>query len=195
MDFCILGLLIFKPMSLYQLNAAFESSLSLFYRASLGAVQVAVKKLLAASYIETAGSEEGGRRAKYYRIREAGRAYFFSCMLEPLPESRMEETALARYFFFNHMQRSVDRIAALDRIIGDVDRSLTGLLSYQADLTGRAVPGDLSEAFSYQLGTLDYGIAAHRATLKWFKRRRAEERARARASEQAAAEKERGDGR
>lgn len=179
MDFCILGLLMTGPQSLYQLNAAFERSLNLFYRASLGAVQAAVKKLLAAGYIEAAGQEDTGRRAKYYRIRDEGRAFFFSSMLEPLPESRLEETALARYFFLSLVPRRADRIAILDRIIADADRSLAGLLANQANLAGLELPSGYAEAFAYQTGTLSYGIAAHRAALRWFKKRRAEERARA----------------
>lgn len=182
MDFCVLGLLLMKPLSLYQLNAAFERSLSLFYRASLGALQAAVKKLLAAGYIELASQEPGGRRAKPYRIREEGRARFMELLHEPLPESRLEETALARYFFLGLVPSPGERIAVLDRIIAEASRSLEGLEAYEHELSSLDVPAGAAGILGYQAGTLGYGITAHKAAIRWFKRRRTEERKKARAA-------------
>ncbi len=183
MDFCVLGLLFINPLSLYQLNAAFERSLSLFYRASLGALQSAVKKLLAAGYIELASQEPDGRRAKIYRIRAEGRARFMEMLHEPLPESKLEETALARYFFLGLVPNIGERTAVLDRIISDVSRVLDGLKAYKDELSRLTVPAAYAELLGYQAGTLDYGIAAHKAALRWFKSRRALERPRARGRE------------
>jgi DNA-binding PadR family transcriptional regulator len=180
MDFCVLGLLLMGPLSLYQLNAAFERSLSLFYRASLGALQASIKKLLAAGYIELASVESGGRRAKLYRIRDEGRARFTELLHEPLPESRLEETALARYFFLGLVPSSGERVAILDRIIADASRSLAGLEASKSELSKISVPASYAGILSYQVGTLDYGITAHKAAIRWFKRRRALERAKAR---------------
>jgi len=176
MDFCVLGLLLMKSLSLYQLNAAFERSLSLFYRASLGALQASVKKLLAAGYIELASQEAGGRRAKFYRIRDEGRARFRELLHEPLPESRLEETALARYFFLGLVPCSGERVAILDRIIADASRSLAGLEAYRTELSRISVPDGDAGILGYQTGTLDYNITAHKAAIRWFKGRRTEER-------------------
>jgi PadR family transcriptional regulator, regulatory protein AphA len=179
MDFCVLGLLLMSPLSIYQLNAAFERSLSLFYRASLGALQVAVKKLLSSGYIELASVETGGRRAKIYRIRDEGRARFMELLHEPLPESRLEETALARYFFLGLVPNIGERIAVLDRIISDAGHALAGLEAYRGELFRLTAPATYAEPLGYQAGTLDYGITAHKAAIRWFKRRRAQERAKA----------------
>lgn len=179
MDFCVLGLLLMKPLSLYQLNAAFERSLSLFYRASLGALQAAVKRLMAAGYIELASQEPGGRRTRLYRIRDEGRARFMELLHEPLPESRLEETALARYFFLGLVPSPGERIAVLDRIIADAGRSLEGLKAYEYELSRLCVPAGAAGILGYQTGTLGYGITAHKAAIRWFKRRRTEERKKA----------------
>jgi DNA-binding PadR family transcriptional regulator len=187
MDFCVLGLLLMNSLSLYQLNAAFEGSLSLFYRASLGALQASVKKLLAAGYIELASQEAGGRRTKLYRIRDKGKARFMELLHEPLPESRLEETALARYFFLGLVPSSRERIAILDRIIADASRYLAGLEAYRTKLSRISVLTSYTGILGYQAGTLDYGITAHKAAIRWFKRRRTEERGKAKAESAAIA--------
>jgi len=176
MDFCILGLLMLGPASLYELNAAFARSLSLFYRASLGSLQAALRKLLAAGYVEIASEEPGGRRKRLYRIREEGRARFFALMSAPLPETRLEETALARYHFLGFLPGPAERATVLDRIISDAGKALAGLETLAAEISALVIPPEYLEMFRYQRGTLEYGIAAHRSALRWFRRRRAEER-------------------
>lgn len=69
-----------------------------------------------------------------------------------------------------------ERIAVLYRIIADAGKALAGLETLDAELSALEVPPDYREIFRYQRGTLEYGIAAHRAALGWFRRRRAAER-------------------
>ncbi|HSV57188.1 MAG TPA: PadR family transcriptional regulator [Magnetospirillaceae bacterium] len=176
MDFCVLGLLMQGPASLYELNSAFARSLSLFYRASLGSLQAALRKLLGAGYVEIASEEPKGRRKRIYRIREEGRVRFLHLMGSPLPKARLEETALARYYFLGLLPSPVERAAALDRIIADASTALSGLESLSAEISALDIPPEYREIFRYQAGTLEYGLAAHRTALGWFRRRRAEER-------------------
>lgn len=113
----------------------------------MGSLQAALRKLLDAGYIEVAGEESGGRRKRSYRIREEGRTRFLSLMTSPLPEARLEETALARYHFLGLLAGPVERTAVLDRIIADAGKALAGLESLDAELSALAVPPEYLEIF------------------------------------------------
>ena len=45
MEYVILGLLMLQPNSVYGIRKAFEQGISMFYSASLGSIQTAVKRL------------------------------------------------------------------------------------------------------------------------------------------------------
>lgn len=105
---------------------------------------------------------------------------FFRLMVSPLPETRLEETALARYHFLGLLPGPAERATVLDRIISDAGKALAGLETLAAEISALVIPPEYLEMFRYQRGTLEYGIAAHRAALRWFRRRRGEERRAAR---------------
>jgi DNA-binding PadR family transcriptional regulator len=176
MDFCILGMLMYSPLSLYDLKLAFQSSLSLFYSASLGSMQVTLAKLLGQGLIEIASESATGRRKRTYRITAAGRARFFEAMLQEIPMSRIEETALARYFFLGLVESKEVRIQILELLIRTAEQALASLEAGRIEYRQAEIPDGFKKQAAYQLATLDYGIMAHGNGVAWFKERLAEER-------------------
>lgn len=175
MDLCVLGLLMIAPRSSYELRAAFASSLSLFYSSSLGSIQAALKRLAEAGLVELAAEEEGGRRKKTWRPTAAGRAWFRKEMRAPLPEGRLEEAALVRFHFLGLLKSRGERRAVLRLVVASVEAALRGLEELRAGLDLDAMPAAWREVARYQVGTLDYGLEAHRQGLAWFRARLEEE--------------------
>jgi len=169
MDFCVLGLLLIQEMTIYQLNKAFQTSLSLFYSASLGSLQKATAKLLKEGKISRREVYEGKRLKKIYRILPSGKAAFLAEIISDLPSSRLEENALARISFLGLLETAEQKETVLTLIINAVESSLNDLISMKTDLTAAQIPDSCSEIFSWQIKTLDYGVMAHQAGLVWFR--------------------------
>ncbi|GAB3483495.1 PadR family transcriptional regulator [Nocardiopsis coralliicola] len=185
MAHAILGLLLIAPQSLYDLVKSFESGVSLFYSASSGSIKRALDALLERGAIEVEREEPGARRRKVYRATDAGRAEFREWMLGEPAGPDAEAAALPRLFFLGLLEpgeRAPVLQAATARFEADLDR----LTAVAHRIEGLEVPDRHREVLAYQLRTLDYGLAAHRFALDWF-RARAEEEAAAEADRAAAA--------
>lgn len=168
MDFCILGLLMLFPHSLYDLKLAFSRSLSLFYSSSLGSLQVSVKKLLEAGLIEVHERSQKGRAKITYRITDAGRVFFMNQLTAPIPAGRLEETVLARFHFLGLVEPE-QRVETLRFLVTAIETSLAEMQALKSSLDEKDIPPEWREVARYQIATADYGIAAHQTGLAWFK--------------------------
>ena len=168
------------PHSLYDFKVAFLKSLSLFYSSSLGSIQVAVKKLLKLGLIEIHERSTQGRTKITYRITDAGQAFFEAQFTAPIAAARLEETVLARYHFLGLIQRQ-QRVEVLHFLIKAIETSLTELQNLKTSYDSHNIPEAWQEIAYYQLGTADYGIAAHQTGLAWFKNQLEQEQQRLKA--------------
>jgi len=167
-DFCVLGLLILKAMTIYELNKEFKATIGLFYSASLGSLQVVLRQLLAKGHISMREIPKGRRMRKVYTITEAGQESFFQTMHAPIPASRLEETSLARLYFLGLLSDASERGRVLTLITATIGAVLTELEARKAELGRLSIPMEYQTIFRYQAKTLDYGIMAHKAALEWF---------------------------
>ncbi|MTH67204.1 PadR family transcriptional regulator [Agromyces bracchium] len=175
----ILGLLILLgPQTLYSLNTQFQRGPSLFYRASFGSLQSALRGLVASGYVTVEGVVEGGRSKKFHTITDEGVAAFHAWIRSPLAGGDLEVAALSRLFLLGLVDDADERRDILDHITSEVERELARLEEFAAalDEQARAVPEEYREVFRYQRATLDYGLMAHRAGLAWFRELAADER-------------------
>lgn len=168
MEFCVLGLLMMRDLSLYDLNQAFKASLALFYSASLGSLQVALRNLEARGLVAYDEVLVGRRAKKVYRILPEGKQTFFSGFQEPLPPARLEAVALSRVHFLGLLPTDDVRRQALDLIVAAVAAALRDLEALEGSLQTLPLPESARPVFRYQMKTLDYGLQAHRLALKWF---------------------------
>lgn len=160
----ILGLLLLEPGTLYSLRKHFESTISLFYSASLGSLGTALSVLLARGHVEVRDSVERGRTKKIYTITPAGRAAFTSWMLEPISQRDFETIAISRLFFLGLLDGK-DRTAVLDRIRERQAADEAVLHGVAAQLDALDIPGDV---FHYQRQVLEYGLRSHAVAREFF---------------------------
>lgn len=169
MEYVILGFLFFRPMTVYDLNKAFEQGVSLFYSASLGSLQVALKKLFKEGFIDFTEGVENGRRKKVYQLNDSGRAAFFKWFHGEIPSSKLEVGILSRVFFIGHLQSMKERHAFLLTLIERVEGDLEPLKALKASLHQMSIPPEVQTTFKYQVSTLDYGIMTHEGALVWLR--------------------------
>ncbi|QVQ54022.1 PadR family transcriptional regulator [Spiractinospora alimapuensis] len=164
----ILGLLLIRQMSLYDLVKGFESGVSLFYSASTGSIKRALDTLLTRGLVEVASVEPGARGRKVYRPTDAGRTEFQAWMRSDLTGSDLEAAVLSRLYFLGLLPAE-ERAPALRRIITRVEAHLSTLTTIKTQADSSTVPEELRDVATHQLATLDYGISSDRFTLEWFR--------------------------
>lgn len=168
MGHVILGLLMaLGPQTLYSLNKAFQAGAGLFYSASHGALQHALRGLVAAEWVTVTETTSTGRLKKEHTITTAGIAEFHRWISSPL-EGDLEVAALARLFHLGLVRDAADRRAIVANIIAGIQTQIEGLEALRAELQAQELPAELADIFHFQIATLDYGLNAHRAALSWF---------------------------
>lgn len=167
MGFVILGLLTLSPHTLYALNKQFETTISLFYSASLGSIRSALLALEARGHATAVHSTENGRNKKTYSITSSGREAFFEWMHAPIT-GNTEVAALSRLFFLGTLPDAAERAAVLSAIEARIAEEQQQLESLDAELAGYEVPEEYATLFHYQRLTLEYGVRSHRFAREWF---------------------------
>lgn len=169
MENVVLGLLIIQPLTLYELNRAFKQGISMFYSASYGSLQTAVKNLLTKGLVVFEERVDKGRHKKVYTITPPGREAFYAWMLAETPVTKLEVTALAKVFFLGLVPGVTQKKQIVAEILAKIRLVQDQLGEMMADLSQLGVPAACQDVFKYQLLTLDYGLQAHAFARKWFR--------------------------
>lgn len=165
MAYVILGLLLIRPMSQYDLVKAFESGVSLFYGASAGSIRRALDQLLERGDVEVLRVEPG-RGRKVYGPTGAGR-HSFGVWMRSRPERDVEREALARLYFLGLLP-AAERSGVAAHLREAIARELAVLEALAQEIATVTVPEELADVARYQRATLEYGLASTRQALAWF---------------------------
>ncbi|WP_165861423.1 PadR family transcriptional regulator [Paenibacillus paeoniae] len=174
MEHVILGLLMIQRQTLYELHRNFKRGISLFYSASYGSLQTALRKLLGKEWISCEELAENGRLKKVYHVLPQGREAFLHWMHSETPDQKLEVTVLSKLFFLGHVEHASDREVIIAEMMDKMERALAALERMEQELEGVEVPQQYRDLFHYQLLTLNYGLGAHRYARDWFGRLRVE---------------------
>lgn len=185
MDIIILGLLMIKASTIYEMRKAIEANLINISSSSVGSIQAAIKKLLANHLICFNEYVEKGVNKKAYQITPEGKAYFSANISQPMryKEKSME---LEKFFFMGFVDQN-KRLALIESYITELKnglnkleqiKSATGALSsfdekYLSALKNHGAADDLTqtnlqEIAFYQCAMLDFSIAKIRFEMDWF---------------------------
>ena len=170
MEHVVLGLLIIQSLTLYGLNQAFKQGISMFYSASYGSLQIAVKNLLNRGMIVYDEKVDKGRNKKVYSITELGKDGFYQWMLDEIPVNKLEVTALAKLYFLGLIQSREQREQIISEILSKIELIQDQLGSMNAEIGQMEIPASYKGILKYQLKTLDYGLKSHAFAREWFLR-------------------------
>jgi len=168
MEYVVLGLLMIQELTLYDLNRAFKQGISLFYSASYGSLQVAIKGLLAKGWIGMTEQVERGRNKKLYSITGEGKLAFFNWMFAETPASKLEVTALSKVYFLGLVEDRQQRRQIVGEILARIRQVRAELDQTNAAIHAIPLPEGYRAIFQFQAATLDYGIMAHASAEGWF---------------------------
>lgn len=167
MEFVILGLLSLKARTIYEINKAIEQGVSLFYSASFGSLNIALKKMIQKGWVDFEERIENGRNKKIYHINEKGRQAFTNWLGSEIETTKVKEPALTRLYFLGFTSAD-EQIKVLMEHLQNLRQTLTTLeFLYQQSL-GVAHPIEFKQVERFQRLTLDYGIAFYHFNINWF---------------------------
>ena len=196
MKYFLLGLLMLKEMTVYQLKAMIAENFTAMCSDSMGSIQAALKNLLSNGLITCTAVKEKNVEKKYYRIKENGRKEFLLWLQNPMDMSQGKNTELGKLLFMGILpnDKRVELIAAVIKnleseltylkhileVNKDIEANKKELLDYYADnpdyaaaLLRAGKSENIAQSFSdihkYEMLTAQHGADLVRFHIKWFK--------------------------
>jgi DNA-binding PadR family transcriptional regulator len=169
MQYVILGLLMLHgPLSLYAVQRQFTQGISLFYSASFGSIQRALRQLLERGLVTIDETTADGRGRKPYAVTDAGITAWREWMHQPGVGGDLETTALSKTFFLGLLEDEASQREVIDGIRARIDADLGALQAVERALDATDVPSEYADVFRFQRATLEYGLRSHEHARDWF---------------------------
>ena len=163
MEYIILGLLMIRSLSQYDILKALEKEVSPFYSASLGSIQNALKRLTEKSLIEMKAVENSNRGKKIFSITDEGMYYFKTWMLSESSREKFENELPNKLFFMGHLSKS-DRKTLIQTNI----KTLMTIIDAYRLIQVASLTMEEDRIMHYQLKTLKLGLSYFESTLTFL---------------------------
>lgn len=147
--FIVLGLLLYAPLTLYDLQKRFAAGLVHIYGASFGSLHRVLGQLVELGYAELAEATVGknsnsGRQKKIYRATSAGRKAFREWMLNPGASEPLEQAMLGRIYFLGLMRSHEERAQVIGELRALNSEAMSVLHGVQSRESSPADGGPIS---------------------------------------------------
>lgn len=174
MDKIILGLLLIKEMSGYEMRLHIKSKFALMCSDSAGSLQTSLKKLLKGQLIQCNEFVENGKNKKVYSITDKGKTEFLLWESKPMNHKKSKNIELSKLFFLGLLKQK-QRIPLLKEYVAELHREKADLevlqkATHAAIASNKGLTEEQQELIKYQLITLNYGIAAADFEIQWYGR-------------------------
>jgi DNA-binding PadR family transcriptional regulator len=156
-DKIILGMLMLRPLTVYDLRKAMRESTEMFYNTSIGSIHPACQKLLRLKYVEARAFKVGKRAKIEYSITESGRQYYKEWLTSPLGIGKIKEEFLLRLFFFADTNNNQEWRSVIQGYLDEVRRTKGELIRQKQQFDQMEIPDALRRVAFFRLGTLDLG--------------------------------------
>ncbi|HEU4324182.1 MAG TPA: PadR family transcriptional regulator [Roseiflexaceae bacterium] len=168
MEYVILGLLMLREQSMYELNKALEETISLFYSASFGSISSALARLSEKGWIVAREQVEQGRNKKLYAPTPAGEAAFEEWLGSQIPGEKVKDPALTRLFFLGFLPPQ-GRVAVIEAHLASLEAQHASLELLERQAEAAEIPEARREQATFQRLTLRYGREYYAFSIGWYK--------------------------
>ena len=114
MENIILGLLLLRSRTIYQLRKRINDGLNLMYSCSMGSIQAAIKKLLRNGHIAVNEINESGKLKKLYGITDEGKRQFYLWINAPIDINVSKNPELSKIYFLGFAEKET-RVKVIGR--------------------------------------------------------------------------------
>ncbi len=164
----ILGLLLYKKLSIYDMKKAIEQSVGFFYSSSYGNIHPAMKKLEAKGFVSVQEKLVHGRNRKEYSITEEGIGQFQIWLSQDIKVGKIQDEGLLHLYFLAELKED-KRIELLNRYIEKLSEKVIELSEVENAIRKIEVPDKYREALNYRIITIDFGLKYYKFELTWYK--------------------------
>ncbi len=166
----LLGLLNISPMSGYDLNKEFNTTIQHFWATDQSQIYRTLYKLEEEKKVRVEMIiQEDNPNKKVYTITEVGQAELRRWLAEPLPESAVRESWLGQLFFSDQLE-NVAVVKVLEAHLVQTQERLAALEALQAVYPSGEARAQILRTYQFQLLTLDFGLEVHRFHAEWLKK-------------------------
>jgi DNA-binding PadR family transcriptional regulator len=167
LEYLALGLLMTKPLTMYEMKKMMQQSTDHFFSASFGSLHPVLNKLSEKKWVSGKEKLENGRGKKIYSITDSGKTAFLEWLKEDITPERVREASLLKLFFLGHLPEKARRLV-LERYLSDIGHHLEQLRQLLEFLQDSELPKTHKD---YQLATLEFGVAYYEFVLGWYKKK------------------------
>ena len=198
MEYIILGLLLFKPMTVYEIRIYIQKNLTTICSDSLGSIQIAVKKLLNKGYITTKEYLERGLVKKKHSITSLGVKHYKEWVGSPINIAKMTNMEESKFYFLGTASKE-KRISFLKSYISSLKEQFNKLVKIKELTKGakdiairthlerianeKQITDNLSvvseednmqsifeSTYSYQIYLLEYGLNRVKSDISFYEK-------------------------
>ena len=198
MDKLILGLLMIKHFTVYEIRQVMRQNFSSMCSDSLGSIQAALKKLSQQGAVTYSEYVEKGKMKKEYAITASGRFLFLEWLKTPIDMSKNKNMDLGKFLFMGYLPKK-EQLQMLDLTIEGLEvevqefeavkdairfteeqEKVKAYLEQNSHLATELIEtsqaADLAESISqigyFEMKTLEFGLDSARFQLEWFSKLR-----------------------
>lgn len=196
MDKIILGILMLRRMTAYELRNVIRNNFKSMCSDSLGSIQAALKKLLMSEMVTFEELVEKGVNKKRYAITDIGQKALIEWIRVPIDISKTKNLDIGKLLFMGYVSENEQK-NLIDKIIHSLEEEYTALkklresirvedertalknyllmdTEYQERIKNLNKGNDISESIKeiskFTVATLDYGIDITAFNIEWFKK-------------------------
>ena len=198
MEYIILGLLLFKPMTVYEIRTYIQKNLTTICSDSLGSIQIAVKKLFNKEYITTKEYLERGLVKKKHSITSLGVEHYKEWVGSPINIAKMTNMEESKFYFLGTASKE-KRISFLKSYISSLKDQFNKLVQIKELTKGgkdiairthlerianeKQITDNLSavseednmqsifeNTYSYQIYLLEYGLNKVKSDISFYEK-------------------------
>lgn len=191
MDKIILGLLMLRNMTIYEIRTSIRNNFKPMASDSMGSIQAAIKKMLSQEMITCREKSEKGVKKKVYTISTSGRDTLRKWLQMPMEPKKNKNMELSKLFFMGMVHQS-GRASLINEYIVSLkkeQRYLSAIAERSQDIEAttetymqdqkakprfnaddKALNTAIEDIVEYQLLTLEYANAQIAFEIEWYEK-------------------------
>lgn len=196
MDKIILGILMLRRMTAYEIRNIIKNNFKSMCSDSLGSIQSALKKLFELKMVTYEELVEKGVNKKRYAITDVGQEALIEWIKIPVDTSKTKNLDFGKLLFMGYISKS-DRKKLIDKIILSLESEYAELKKLKESIVaeeeiatlenylftdieyeerirrlnnGNDISENIKEISKFTLATLDYEIDMTAFNIEWFKK-------------------------
>ena len=163
MEKILLGMLMGRPFTGYDIRKKMELSTKFFFSSSQGSINPAFKRLEKNEFVTVEENISNGRLRKLYTITDSGREYFKEWLNSKVGVSKVKNDMLLRLFFFPYITQD-EKISILENYLAELKIHIETLQNLGN------VPQVRENCNEYEAATMEFGIGYYSFTYNWYKK-------------------------